>query len=95
MLRTRYNGAYIKRVYESRLSYDMCTQRTPYNWSELLYQKHGEVCFWRFDCNILIIFDVRRLLAATSVTLCSPVSKRALVSTYYERLSDAGTTISP
>lgn len=22
--------------------YDMCTQRTPYNWSEDLYRKHGE-----------------------------------------------------
>ncbi len=22
--------------------YNMCTQRTPYNWSEALYQRHGE-----------------------------------------------------
>lgn len=23
--------------------YNMCTQRSPYNWSEQLYQRHGEV----------------------------------------------------
>ena len=23
--------------------YDMCTQRTPYNWSEQLYRNHGEI----------------------------------------------------
>lgn len=22
--------------------YDMCTQRSPYNWSEQLYERHGE-----------------------------------------------------
>ena len=38
--------------------YNMCTQRSPYNWSEQLYQKHGEVrsLFFRFiNCPILIL----------------------------------------
>lgn len=28
---------------EDRTLYKMCTQRSPYNWSEQLYQRHGEV----------------------------------------------------
>ncbi len=38
--------------------YNMCTQRSPFNWSEQLYERHGEVCtLW---C-IHVIINILRL----------------------------------
>lgn len=50
-------------VYLCRLSYDMCTQKTPYNWSALLYEKHGKVvvlllclfCYYVHRCLLQVI----------------------------------------
>jgi hypothetical protein len=36
---TTHNGPFFARS----VCYNMCTQKAPYNWSEQLYQRHGEV----------------------------------------------------
>lgn len=38
--------------------YDMCTQRSPYNWSEQLYDRHGDtisqVCWCVVLCSVVL-----------------------------------------
>ena len=36
-----------------RICYNMCTQKSPYNWSEQLYIRHGEVRACRPCNNVL------------------------------------------
>ena len=40
------NSLNYKYDFVCRTCYNMSTQRSPFNWSEQLYQKHGEVAFY-------------------------------------------------
>ena len=42
---------------EYRKCYDMCTQRAPYNWSEALYERHGQCIEEYLQKTVLPAFD--------------------------------------
>lgn len=39
--------------------YNMCTQRSPYNWSEQLYQRHGDTMSRYLTHSVLPVLKVR------------------------------------
>lgn len=66
----------------------MCTQRTPYNWSEQLYDRHGEVSFllWlTVMCSIFFAQQISKYLKGTVLPSLKEKSDEFLLTELVKR----------